>query len=101
MRASEPDGERPGSAGETLLHREAKEAPAAAERQLSEHRGLMAELGGRLRALDPPLVITCARGSSDHAATFAKYLIETRALTPVASHAPSVSSVYSTQWRWR
>jgi glucosamine--fructose-6-phosphate aminotransferase (isomerizing) len=39
-------------------------------------------------------VITCARGSSDHAATYAKYLIETRAGVLTASAAPSVSSVY-------
>jgi glucosamine--fructose-6-phosphate aminotransferase (isomerizing) len=39
-------------------------------------------------------VITCARGSSDHAATFAKYLIETRLHVVTASAAPSVASVY-------
>jgi glucosamine--fructose-6-phosphate aminotransferase (isomerizing) len=39
-------------------------------------------------------VITCARGSSDHAATYAKYLIETRAGVLTASAAPSVSSMY-------
>jgi glucosamine--fructose-6-phosphate aminotransferase (isomerizing) len=70
-----------------------------AARQLAEQAGLMADLGARLRQRDPPVVITCARGSSDHAATFAKYLIETRASTPVASHAPSVTSIYFTQWR--
>jgi len=39
-------------------------------------------------------VVTCARGSSDHAATYAKYLIETRAGVLTASTAPSVSSLY-------
>ena len=39
-------------------------------------------------------MITCARGSSDHAATYAKYLIETRARVLTASAAPSISSVY-------
>jgi glucosamine--fructose-6-phosphate aminotransferase (isomerizing) len=39
-------------------------------------------------------VITCARGSSDHAATFARYLIETRLGLLTSSAAPSVSSVY-------
>ena len=97
MSAGEQDGagERPRRASDTLLHREAQESAGVAQRQLAEHPALMADLGGRLRRLDPPVVITCARGSSDHAATFAKYLIETRALTPTASHAPSVSSVYS------
>ncbi len=101
MDSGEPDGlgGGPASARETLLHREGQEAAAVAERHRAEHPPLFAELGRRLRDLDPPVVITCARGSSDHAATFAKYLIETRALTPTASHAPSVSSVYSTPWR--
>jgi glucosamine--fructose-6-phosphate aminotransferase (isomerizing) len=39
-------------------------------------------------------VVTCARGSSDHAATYAKYLLETHAHVLTASAAPSVSSVY-------
>ncbi|MDP8912028.1 MAG: SIS domain-containing protein [Pseudomonadota bacterium] len=87
------------AAGETLMFAEAAEAAAAAERQLACFGDPLERLGRRLRELDPPFVITCARGSSDHAATFAKYLIETRVQTPVASHAPSTSSVYQTAWR--
>lgn len=83
----------------TLMYAEAAEAASVAERQLSELKHDMHALGPRLREIDPPLVITCARGSSDHAATFAKYLIETRARTPVASFAPSTSSLYATPWR--
>jgi glucosamine--fructose-6-phosphate aminotransferase (isomerizing) len=48
-----------------------------------------------LRGLAPRAVVTCARGSSDHAATFAKYLIETRVGVLTSSAAPSVSSVYA------
>ena len=86
-------------AEQTLIFAEAAQAAAVAERQLAELRARMEILGRRLRDLDPPLVLTCARGSSDHAATFAKYLIETHALAPVASYAPSVSSLYETPWR--
>jgi len=86
-------------AGRTLMHLEAAEAAMVAERQIAGLRTAMRDLGLRLRAADPPLVLTCARGSSDHAATFAKYLIETRARLPVASYAPSVSSLYATPWR--
>ena len=39
-------------------------------------------------------MVTCARGSSDHVATFARYLIETRLGLLTSSAAPSVSSVY-------
>ena len=38
----------------------------------------------RLRALDPRVIVTCARGSSDHAATFFKYACEISAGVPVA-----------------
>jgi glutamine---fructose-6-phosphate transaminase (isomerizing) len=47
-----------------------------------------------LRRRDPAFVATVARGSSDHAATYAKYLIETRLGVPVLSQAPSVQTVY-------
>lgn len=86
-------------AEQTHIFAEAAQAAAVAERQLADLRAPLDVLGRRLRDLDPPLVLTCARGSSDHAATFAKYLMETHALAPVASYAPSVSSLYETPWR--
>jgi glutamine---fructose-6-phosphate transaminase (isomerizing) len=76
------------------MEAEAAEAPAVVARQLRANAGPMAVVGARLRAHPPRAVITCARGSSDHAATYAKYLIETRARVLTASAAPSVSSVY-------
>ncbi len=84
---------------QTLMHAEAAEAAELAQRQLDRLGEQIGRLGDTLRRLDPALVITCARGSSDHAATFAKYLIETRVRTPVASFAPSTSSIYDTDWR--
>ena len=53
------------------------------------------EFARRLRANPPRAVVTCARGSSDHAATFAKYLIETRTGVLTSSAGLSVSSVYA------
>ncbi len=41
--------------------------------------------------------MTCARGSSDHAATFARYLIETRLRLLTSSVSPSISSIYDVQ----
>jgi glucosamine--fructose-6-phosphate aminotransferase (isomerizing) len=79
------------------MEAEAAEAPAVVARQLRANAGTMADLGARLRAHPPRAVITCARGSSDHAATYAKYLIETRARVLTASAAPSVSSVYGVE----
>lgn len=61
---------------------------------LRDNADRLAALGERLRAAPPPVVVTCARGSSDHAATYGKYLIETLTGVPVASAAPSVASLY-------
>jgi len=75
-----------------LMFAEAAAAHEAVRAQLGS--GRFADLGKRLRALNPRAVATCARGSSDHAATFAKYLIETRTGVLTASVAPSVASLY-------
>ena len=91
---------RPGAAGATptveatRMFQEAAESAAVVARQLRENARAAASIGAALRAKPPRVVITCARGSSDHAATYAKYLIETRARVLTASAAPSISSVY-------
>ena len=54
-----------------------------------------ASLGRRCGEYAPRAVVTCARGSSDHAATYARYLIETRTGLLASSAAPSVSSLYA------
>lgn len=81
----------------TRMHVEAGQAAQAVRDQLFSNAQEMERLGERLRLLAPRAVVTCARGSSDHAATFAKYLIETRLGVLTSSAAPSVSSVYDTR----
>ena len=76
------------------IAREAGEAADAARQQIARCAGRFAELGARLRRQPPRLVATCARGSSDHAASYGKYLIETTLGRPVASVGPSIASVY-------
>jgi glucosamine--fructose-6-phosphate aminotransferase (isomerizing) len=78
----------------TLMFAEAAAAAACVERLLAENAEVAAALGASLRASPPSLIMTCARGSSDHAATFGKYLVETRLRLPVASAAPSIASLY-------
>lgn len=85
----------PRSAGATRMFREAAEAADAVERQLGEAAGPIASLAGELKANPRAIVVTVARGSSDHAATYAKYLFETRLGVLTSSAAPSVSSVYA------
>ncbi|HVO87673.1 MAG TPA: SIS domain-containing protein [Casimicrobiaceae bacterium] len=79
----------------TSMFREAGEAGNAVRTQLERNRVKAHALGAKLRATPPRTVVTCARGSSDHAATFAKYLFETRAGVITASAALSISSVYN------
>ena len=76
------------------MFREAAEAPGVVRAQLARNREGAEMLGRELRALAPRAAVTCARGSSDHAATFAKYLLETRLAILTASAAPSIASVY-------
>ncbi len=81
----------------THMYLEASEAADVVQAQVDHNRVAVEALGAKLRTLAPRVVITCARGSSDHAATFAKYLIETRTGVLTASAAPSVSSIYAVQ----
>lgn len=79
---------------QTLMAEETREAPTVVSRQLDANTAICERLAAHFAASPPRLVATCARGSSDHAATFAKYLIETSFGVPVMSAAPSVGSVY-------
>lgn len=79
---------------ETLMFREAAEAAAVVAAQFERNHATVAALAASLRAAPPPFVVTCARGSSDHAATYAKYLFETQLGVVTASASPSVGSVY-------
>jgi glutamine---fructose-6-phosphate transaminase (isomerizing) len=78
----------------SLMFQEAAGASHAVRAQLLQDAVSIESIGAEIRRLAPRAVITCARGSSDHAATYAKYLIETHARVLTASAAPSVSSVY-------
>ena len=72
---------------------EIRAAPQAVARQ-ARVGAAAGELGARLKRRPPRVVVTCARGSSAHAATFAKHLIELYLGIPVAAAAPNIASVY-------
>jgi glucosamine--fructose-6-phosphate aminotransferase (isomerizing) len=71
-----------------------REAAAAVERQSNVLTAPVKDLTGELNRQPPRVVITCARGSSAHAATFAKHLFELRLGIPVAAAAPNIATVY-------
>lgn len=91
----------PAAAGDTLMHSEAAHAADAVESQFAKNAAVVADLAARLRREPPPFVVTCARGSSDHAATYAKYLFETQLGIVTASASPSVGSVYEARQNLR
>jgi len=83
-------------ADKTRMFAEAGETAACIDVQYAVNASHFAALGAHLRECPPRFVITCARGSSDHAAVYARYLIETRTGIPVCASGPSVSSLYRT-----
>lgn len=81
------------AAKETVMSHEIGEIPDVLTRQVNEGLTQYLDAGRRIAASAPRGFVTCARGTSDHAATFFKYLIEIRTGLPVASIGPSVASV--------
>src|SRR5205823_445824 len=80
----------------TLFEREIAEQPAVAERVLAGAAGArgVAVAAAAIRAAAPAGLVIAARGSSDHAAVYAKYLFESRNRLPVALAAPSLFTLY-------
>ena len=76
------------------MFQEAASAPSVVRDQFEANAPAVLALADRLRRSPPRAVITYGRGSSDHAATYARYLIETRLGVLTASAPPSISSVY-------
>jgi glutamine---fructose-6-phosphate transaminase (isomerizing) len=71
-----------------------QESPDALRRQALALQAPLAELLRRLRRAPPTVVLTCARGSSAHAATFGKHLIERHLGMPVGAFAPNIATIY-------
>jgi glutamine---fructose-6-phosphate transaminase (isomerizing) len=80
---------------------ELAQAPAAVLAQARELAPPLSALMTRLARRSPDVVVTCARGSSAHAATFAKHLIERYLGIPVAAAAPNIASVYHRRLKLR
>ncbi|EEW26518.1 SIS domain-containing protein [Rhodobacter ferrooxidans] len=84
---------------QSFMAAEVAEIPQAAARFLDRSGAAVHDAAAALRALDPWLAVTVARGSSDHAATYLKYAIELAVGIPVASVGPSIASIYGRQLR--
>jgi len=79
---------------------EIRQAPGAVARQLAANTAELGTLVARLRDEPPRVAVLVGRGSSDHAATFGKYLLETRCGLVTAVAAPSVITMYRARLVW-
>ncbi len=78
----------------SLLEQEIMSQPEVIARLLDRETGHIQHIAGQLPAFD--YVLIAARGSSDHAATYAKYAWTTLAGYPIALAAPSLLTLYGT-----
>ena len=76
------------------FHDEISEQPEVAARLIEQSRSAVDAIGARFRELRPRGFVIAARGSSDHAALYAKYLFGRRNRALVALAAPSLFTRY-------
>ncbi len=74
---------------------EITEQPEILERTINAEREKVTKLGDFLRKKDIDLIVLVARGSSDNAALFGRYLLEITTGIPVSLSAPSVFTLYN------
>lgn len=83
----------------SLMLEEARNAPERIAGQLERNAAPLAEIGARLRLTRPHSVVTVARGSSDHAASYFAYLCMQSRGIPVASLPPSLTTLGRVPWQ--
>ncbi len=81
----------------TRMREEILEQPTALEKALKEGRALARNLARRVNSFKPDFVLIAARGSSDNAATYARYILEAYTSLPVSLAAPSLFTLYHRQ----
>src|SRR5207245_1081944 len=78
----------------SLMLHEIAEQPAALAKTIAEESSKVGRLGKSLRQREIDLIVLAARGSSDNAALFGRYLLEITTGIPVSLSAPSVYTLY-------
>ena len=79
----------------SLMLQEIAEQPEVMRRTIDAERDKITKLGDFLRQKDIDVIVLVARGSSDNAALFGRYLLETMTGIPVSLSAPSVFTLYN------
>lgn len=88
-----PDGITEAEPG-GIMAAEIDEQPEVLARLLSEQAGEIGRMGAELARRDHRFVLLAARGTSDHAALYAKYLVEVHLALPAGLVSPSTSTIY-------
>lgn len=76
---------------------EIRQQPEALERTLRAGLAGVGELKRRVASRKPRMIVLVARGSSDNAAQFGRYLLEITTGIPVSLSAPSIFTLYGAQ----
>jgi glucosamine--fructose-6-phosphate aminotransferase (isomerizing) len=84
----------------THMAREVAEIPGVVGRVLEEGGADLDAAAAAIAGRRPRFVLVAARGTSDHAGVYARYLLETAAGIPVGLAAPSVTTIYAAPVRW-
>ena len=79
------------------LRDEIAEQPASAERLLRLGRPAIEHLADAIRSAGSRAVFIAARGTSDHAAIYAQYVLGVRNRMPVGLAAPSIRTIYGVE----
>lgn len=79
---------------QTKMEKEILETPVALKRFISKEWPALLKAAEAVQKLRPLFVVMVARGASDNAATYARYLIERHWGVPVSSSAPSIHTLY-------
>ena len=82
---------------QSKMYQEIQEIPDAVSNLLEVTDLAVDQLANQIKDQLPNFVFTAARGSSDHAAKFLKYLFEIYLGIPVVSLGPSICSIYSSK----
>ena len=85
----------------SLMLQEIGEQPDALEKTIAEEREKIRRVADSVIKKDVDLIVVVARGSSDNAALFGRYLLEITTGIPVSLSAPSVHTLYKAKLNLR
>jgi glucosamine--fructose-6-phosphate aminotransferase (isomerizing) len=83
------------------MRREIGQVPAVVARILTAAPHDLREVASAVRHARPRFAVIAARGTSDHAANYAQYMMETHLGLPTGLAKPSVTTIYERPLRWK